>query len=114
MPRPKKGTPLFVLSDTLPTTSKHTGKPYSDYTLKTYQTKLNKLALEGITNAAELSQQQEKAIEVAKADSDNDPQKMRLFLSAMFYALTLLPNAAKTKIYTEFKKHATDVYPDAK
>jgi hypothetical protein len=114
MPRTKAGTPTFLLGDDLPTTSKHTGKPYSDFTLKTYQTKLNKLALQGITNAAELSQNQDKAIDVAKADSGNDPHKMRLFLSAMFYALSNLPNAAKTKIYNEFQKNATDVYPDKK
>ena len=112
MPRPKPGTPTFVLPNDLPSVSRHTGQPYSDYTLKTYTTKLNKLALEGITTAADLSQNQEKAIKIAKAESASDPHKMRLFLSAMFYALSGLPNEAKTKIYEEFKRNATDVYPN--
>lgn len=103
----------FDLPDGLPTNSKHTGNPFSQTTLNTYKTRLNKLALGGVGTVVELTQQQDKAIEIAKADTGGDPAKMRVYLSAMFWVLHNLPDASKQKLYAEFNKYKTDVYPSA-
>jgi len=114
MPRTKKDSVHFTLPDDLPTESKNTGKPYSDFTMKLYRQKLDKLALGGIPDVVSLAQNQDKAIDIAKQDSGGDQAKMRVHLSAMFYALSNLPNESKTKIYNEFQKNRSEVYPTNK
>ena len=107
MPRLSKSAPTFLLPDSAPTVSKHTGAPYSKNTLATYKTRLNALASHGIANASDLSANQDEAIKVALAESKGDSNKMRLFLSAMFYALDALPDLSKTKLQCEYEKHRT-------
>ncbi len=105
MPRTKKNAQHFLLPEGLPTESKHTGKAYSEYTLKVYQQKLDKLISSGINNASDLAQNQDKAIQFAQEDTKGESSKMRQYLSAMFYALSALPDEAKTKLYDEYQKH---------
>jgi hypothetical protein len=106
MPRTKKDAPTFLVGET-PSVSRHTGKEYSENTLNTYQTRLNTLAHRGITSVADLAQQQEKAIQVAQEESKGDSNKMRVYLSAMLWALTPLPAEAKSKLHSEYEKHRT-------
>jgi|LakMenEpi03Aug12_release.lakeMendotaPanAssembly.Ray.scaffolds.fasta_scaffold536193_2 hypothetical protein len=113
MPRTKKDAQHFLLPDGLPTESKHTGKAFSEYTLKVYQQKLDKLVASGINNASDLAQNQDKAIQIAQQETKGESPKMRQYLSAMFYALSSLPNESKTKLYDEFQKHKSDVHPVA-
>lgn len=105
MPRLSKNATTFALPESSPTVSKHTGNPYSKNTLATYRTRLNVLALNGITNVVDLAQNQDAAIKIALAESKNDSNKMRTYLSAMFYALTALPNESKSKLQCEYEKH---------
>jgi hypothetical protein len=107
MPRLSKNTTTFTLSDSSPTVSKHTGNPYSKNTLATYKTRLNFLASNGITNPSDLAQNQDEAIKLALADTKGDSNRMRTYLSAMFYALDALPSASKTKLQCEYEKHRT-------
>lgn len=107
MPRLSKNAPTFLLPDSTPTVSKHTGNPYSKNTLATYKTRLNSLAQNGIVDASQLVQNQDEAIKIGLAESKGDSNKMRLFLSAMFYALDALPNSSKTKLQCEYEKHRT-------
>lgn len=106
MPRTKKDAPIFILGST-PTVSKHTGKEYSENTLNTYRTRLNTLANRGIASVADLAQHQEQAIKIAQEDSKGDSNKMRVYLSAMLYALHSLPAEAKSKLHSEYEKHRT-------
>lgn len=107
MPRLSKNATQFLLPDSAPTVSKHTGNPYSKNTLATYRTRLNTLANNGIPSAVELVSQQEDAIKIALAESKGDSNKMRVYLSAMLYALDALPLESKTKILCEYEKHRT-------
>ena len=123
MPRPKKDVPRFTLAADLPTESSRTGKPFAQYTLNLYKSKLDKLASDGISDAAAIVANQTKVIEVAKknsvsfVDSDNgektarlDDAKMRIFLSAVFYALSNVPNEKKVTLYNEFQNYKPEPY----
>jgi hypothetical protein len=106
MPRTKKDAPIFIVGET-PSVSKHTGKEYSENTLNTYRTRLNTLANKGIVSVADLAQRQEAAIKIAQEESKGDSNKMRVYLSAMLWALTSLPAEAKGKLHSEYEKHRT-------
>lgn len=123
MPRPKKDIARFTLASDLPTESKRTGKPFSSYTTNLYKSKLDKLASEGIQDADAIVANQEKVIKIAKAnsvelaDADNGEKtakvsdsKMRIFLSAVFYALSNVPNEKKIALYNEFQNHKEEQY----
>lgn len=106
MPRTKKDAPIFIVGET-PSVSKHTGKEYSENTLNTYRTRLNALANKGIATVADLAQRQEAAIQIAQDESKGDSNKMRVYLSAMLWALTSLPAESKSKLHSEYEKHRT-------
>ena len=105
MHRLSKDSITFAIPDSAPTVSKHTGQAYSKNTLATYKTRLNVLAAHGITSASELAHKQDDAIKVALAECKGDSNKMRIYLSAMFYVLDALPNEAKSKLQCEYEKH---------
>lgn len=123
MPRPKKDIPRFTLASDLPTESKRTGKPFSSYTTNLYKSKLDRLASEGIQDADAILANQNKVISIARAnsvefvDADNgektatvNDSKMRIFLSAVFYALSNVPNDRKVALYNEFQNHKEEQY----
>ena len=103
----------FVLPNTVAshyTTKTGEEKAYSAGTIKVYQTKLNSLASEGITSASDILQNQDKVITIAKAKTKGDKSKMRLFLSAVFYAVNDSPLEAKLKLYNEFQSCKDEPY----
>jgi hypothetical protein len=110
-PQPVAKAGKFQLPSDLPTVSRHTGNPFSSTTLNTYKTRLNKLAAGGISSVDELIANQDKAIEISKADTSSDPAKMRVYLSAMFWVLTNTPQSNKQKLYSEFNSYKSEVYP---
>ena len=79
-------------------------------TLKIYKSKLNKLADQNILRVSDILQNQDKVIEIAKKDTDNNPGKMRLFLSAVFYVLSDVPLEAKLKLYNAFQDYKDEEY----
>lgn len=119
-----KGKKTFTLPDNLPTVSKRTSEPFSDTTIKMYKSKLNKLAEEGFSNINELLANQETVIQIARRNCtsivDNkvngektavvDPQKMRAFLSAIFYVLSNVSLDDKVALYNEFQSYKDEPY----
>lgn len=103
----------FSFPDSLPE------KPLADSTKKLYTSKLNKLAKFGLYDPEKIIANQSKVIAIARDDSgipqkgseDDKPQppaknqKMRTFLSAVFWALGNVDNAQKIELYNEFQRH---------
>ena len=85
-------------------------KTVSKNTLSIYKSKLNKLAQEDITTVSEVLQNQDKVIDIAKKETGGDKNKMRLFLSAVFYACADVPLETKLKLYNEFQNHKDEPY----
>ena len=85
-------------------------KTVTKNTLSIYKGKLNKLAAQEITTVSDILQNQEKVIEIAKADTKSDKNKMRLFLSAVFYATADVPLESKLKLYNEFQNYKDEPY----
>lgn len=93
----------FILPETI-------NKTITDNTKKIYMSKLNKLAQENITTVADIVQHQDKVIEIAKKETNSDRAKMRMFLSAVFYATNELPLESKLKLYNEFQNQKDEPY----
>lgn len=85
-------------------------KTVSKNTLAIYKGKLNKLAAQEITTVSDILQNQEKVITIAKTETGADKGKMRLFLSAVFYATADVPLESKLKLYNEFQNYKDEPY----
>ena len=85
-------------------------KVITNNTKKQYLNRLNKLAQENITTVSDIVQHQDKVIEIAKKSTGSDPDKMRFFLSAIFYATNELPLESKLKLYNEFQNNKPEKY----
>ena len=98
MPKPKFEVPTIQ------------SKTIAPSSLKIYKSKLNKLAEHNIQKISDILQNQDKVIEIAKKDTQNNPAKMRLFLSAVFYVLSDLPLESKLKLYNAFQDYKDEEY----
>jgi hypothetical protein len=79
-------------------------KEVSPGTLAVYKSHLNKLAKEGILTTADLYSERKRVIEIIK-DFSPEKSKRRVFYSAVFYALSHLPNGGfKKDLYEAFQE----------
>jgi hypothetical protein len=81
-------------------------KEVSPGTLAVYKSHLNKLAKEDIKNASDIYVNRKRVIQIVKGFS-SEKSKRRVFYSAIFYALSHLPNGA-------FKKDLYDAFQEEK
>lgn len=85
-------------------------KTISKNTLNLYKSKLNKLSKENINTVSDIIYNQDKVISIAKAATGEDKNKMRFFLSAVFYVLADTPLETKLKLYNEFQNYKDEPY----
>jgi hypothetical protein len=85
-------------------------KEITKNTLSSYKSRLNRLATAGYSTVDSLVNNQDDIIQIVKdsgGDSDPERHKKRIFMSAIFYALSDLDNSHKKKYHAYFQT----IYP---
>jgi len=106
---------MFVLPENHQPINKKTGEELSVFTVKTYKSKLNKLAKRGYTDVDELLENQEEIVAAMNkeipGDTSKDRYKRRVFLSAIFFAIGSKTVDEIPHFYAAFQKAKDNYIP---